>query len=174
MASAIPQRREIVPSLALGYHTDFLFCEPSHRFVFAGYLTEKVFNGLFAQTVPIYFGAPNISQLINPERFIFCDVSWERIRAMREEHQRVRQKWKYPMSMNATLDFTDKFVGKDIAACVQKVAEIDQDSERYVRMLTAPAILRQKGLEKTEFDGYNVSEGVFSLLQTMGSILLRE
>jgi len=28
-------------------------------------------KGLFAKTVPIYFGAPNISQIINPDRIVY-------------------------------------------------------------------------------------------------------
>lgn len=35
-----------------------------------GYITEKIFDCFFAGTVPIYFGAPNITQYIPKEAFI--------------------------------------------------------------------------------------------------------
>jgi hypothetical protein len=38
-----------------------------------GYITEKIFNALMSQTIPIYDGAPNISTFINPKRFIRFD-----------------------------------------------------------------------------------------------------
>lgn len=38
-----------------------------------GYITEKIFNALLAQTIPIYDGAPDIDEFINKNRFIGCD-----------------------------------------------------------------------------------------------------
>jgi hypothetical protein len=35
-----------------------------------GYITEKIFNCFFAQTIPIYKGSPIIEQYINPNAFI--------------------------------------------------------------------------------------------------------
>jgi len=35
-----------------------------------GYVTEKIFNCFFAHTIPIYMGAPDISNHINPNSFI--------------------------------------------------------------------------------------------------------
>ncbi len=34
------------------------------------YITEKIFHGVFAQNVPIYWGAPRVTDYINPARFI--------------------------------------------------------------------------------------------------------
>ena len=44
--------------------------ENSHN---KGYITEKIFNALLAQTIPIYDGAPDIDEFINRQRFIWCD-----------------------------------------------------------------------------------------------------
>jgi len=38
-----------------------------------GYITEKIFNALLAQTIPIYNGAPDIDEFINRQRFIWYD-----------------------------------------------------------------------------------------------------
>ena len=50
-----------------------------------GYTTEKVISGLFAKTVPIYFGGPNISQIINPDRIVHCQIPEEALFAARAE-----------------------------------------------------------------------------------------
>lgn len=38
-----------------------------------GYITEKIFNTFLAKCIPIYNGAPNISDFINPDSFILFD-----------------------------------------------------------------------------------------------------
>ena len=39
-----------------------------------GYVSEKLFNALLANTVPVYFGAPDIHKYVNPARFLHCHV----------------------------------------------------------------------------------------------------
>ena len=34
------------------------------------YITEKIFHGFFAHTVPVYWGAPRVEDYINPARFL--------------------------------------------------------------------------------------------------------
>jgi hypothetical protein len=49
----------------------FIVCfENSHT---PGYISEKIFNGLMAHTIPIYDGAPDIDKFINKQRFVCCD-----------------------------------------------------------------------------------------------------
>ncbi|KAK4524226.1 hypothetical protein GAYE_SCF02G2125 [Galdieria yellowstonensis] len=38
-----------------------------------GYITEKLFNGLLADTVPIYWGTPDIDELVNTDAIIVCN-----------------------------------------------------------------------------------------------------
>ena len=38
-----------------------------------GYITEKIFNALMAQTIPIYDGAPNVCEFLNKNRMITLD-----------------------------------------------------------------------------------------------------
>ncbi len=35
-----------------------------------GYLTEKLYNALLAETVPVYWGDPNVSDVFNPDAFL--------------------------------------------------------------------------------------------------------
>lgn len=41
--------------------------------VMQGYLTEKIFDCLYAGTVPVYLGAPDIAFLVPPEAYIDCN-----------------------------------------------------------------------------------------------------
>jgi hypothetical protein len=34
------------------------------------YITEKIFHGIHSHTIPVYWGAPNVTNYINPKRFI--------------------------------------------------------------------------------------------------------
>ena len=38
--------------------------------IFPGYVTEKIFDALFAGSIPIYYGAPDITELIPNDSFI--------------------------------------------------------------------------------------------------------
>jgi len=38
--------------------------------VMSGYVTEKIFDCLYAGTIPLYWGAPDIEVLIPPETYI--------------------------------------------------------------------------------------------------------
>ena len=46
----------------------FAFC--FENCVFKGYITEKIFDVMFAGSVPIYYGAPDINDYISPNCFI--------------------------------------------------------------------------------------------------------
>lgn len=62
----------------------FKFVFVSENSFQAGYITEKIFNCLFARTVPIYLGAPDISRYFNTERFIEVktDDDMEKVRIL--------------------------------------------------------------------------------------------
>ena len=49
---------------------DYTFAICFENMVFKGWITEKIFDCFFAGTVPIYWGAPEIAELIPPECFI--------------------------------------------------------------------------------------------------------
>ena len=44
------------------------------------YITEKIFNVFFAKSIPIYDGAPNITEFINPHSFLKLDSNiWKKM-----------------------------------------------------------------------------------------------
>jgi hypothetical protein len=64
------------------YHsTELLDVFNQYQFIFVsensiadGYITEKIFNCLFARTIPIYYGSKKISKYINQHAFIEVDL----------------------------------------------------------------------------------------------------
>ncbi len=72
------------------------------------YITEKIFHGFFAHNVPVYWGAPRVSEYINPARFLevrdsspseFARVIAEMKRLAADEHAwqtLIAQPWETP------------------------------------------------------------------------------
>lgn len=90
---------------------DKLIFEQGHKFSFSfenssypGYCTEKLIQSFAAQTIPIYWGDPTVSETFNEEAFINCNKynSWSEV--------------------------------------VEEIKRIDNDPERYARMLATPAL----------------------------------
>lgn len=57
----------------------YLFCLCFENMNMTGYITEKLFDCLYAGTIPLYLGAPDISSLMPAEVYIDCRkfASWE-------------------------------------------------------------------------------------------------
>jgi hypothetical protein len=64
------------------------FCLCFENMAMNGYITEKIFDCLYAGTIPLYLGAPDISKYIPPSVYVDCrkfsswSAMWEEIRAM--------------------------------------------------------------------------------------------
>ena len=56
----------------------FTFCPENYSH--PGYITEKIFDALFAGSVPIYLGAPNVTEFIPGE----CFVDWRKYSSLDE------------------------------------------------------------------------------------------
>jgi hypothetical protein len=46
-------------------------------------VTEKIFNGLLANSVPIYFGAPDVTDYVNIDAVVVCDIAPAKVRYQR-------------------------------------------------------------------------------------------
>lgn len=51
----------------------YKFSIASENAAFPGYTSEKILTSLVSHTVPIYFGDPNITEIINPDCFVNCN-----------------------------------------------------------------------------------------------------
>ena len=131
-----------------GNHLDMSSCKRRYKFSVDmenfsddGYVTEKVFTGLLAETVPIYFGAPDIARYINPKRILVCSLPRERIEALRD------MKGTYEFHVNGLNMDKDSYdpprllaavaheLEKDLEPCLAEFAKIYRDQERYYAML---------------------------------------
>lgn len=52
----------------------YKFSIASENATFPGYTSEKILTSLASHTVPIYFGDPNITEIVNPECFLNCNA----------------------------------------------------------------------------------------------------
>lgn len=88
-----------------------------------GYTTEKIIDSYAAQTVPIYWGDPNISKTFNPNSFINCN----------------------DFGLNGYDKESNRIAIKKIINLVKK---IDNDDVLYIKMLQEPAFLDPLYVEK--------------------------
>jgi len=140
-----------------------------------GYVTEKIFNGLAARSVPVYFGGPVVNSLINPKRFVFCNVSLAKIDKLREtfnNHGMDHLMVTGGAPLAAVMEHANGFVGEDLDKCVAEIVELDNNPDKYIEKLTAKPVFLRSGTENNEFDGFNTSLAISSLLKTMGSTLV--
>jgi hypothetical protein len=61
--------------------SQYKFCLCFENMAMRGYVTEKIFDCLYAGTIPLYLGATDISALIPPETYIDCRKfsSWDEL-----------------------------------------------------------------------------------------------
>ena len=48
----------------------FTLCFESHSH--RGFITEKIMDAFYAETIPVYYGDPDASKIFNPKAFINC------------------------------------------------------------------------------------------------------
>jgi hypothetical protein len=94
--------------------------------VFPGYVTEKLFDGIFAGTVPVYLGAPDIETLIakdvyvDAREFATPDDLWRRLAAMpREEWERRREAAQDFLASEAYGPFREETMATQILAWIE-------------------------------------------------------
>lgn len=118
-----------------------------------GYATEKLYEALRADTVPIYWGDPFVAKIANPAALIIVDSDWQRdvLPWLQLPERRVPY---HPYSREPSL--INKACGRtnDIfrwlrarvpyrrgfAAAIEEVIELDRDDEAYKRKLAAPKL----------------------------------
>ena len=43
-----------------------------------GYVTEKLYDAFLADTIPVYWGDPNLEAIVNRDAVVYVDGDWER------------------------------------------------------------------------------------------------
>lgn len=71
-----------------------------------GFITEKITDAFYADTIPIYYGCPNVTDIFNKDAFINCmdydsfDGVLEKIRELDEDDEKYLQMLRQPILVN--------------------------------------------------------------------------
>lgn len=130
-----------------------------------GYNTEKLFNAFYAQSIPIYFGDPTITEFINSKSFINCEITDEmsnQVSNLNKNDGESQLKKKIR-----------EIVGPSLKECVEKVQRVDQNDTLYEEMLLAKVFIENTP-ENTPLDKKNVAKNIRNALILSESYLLSE
>lgn len=129
-----------------------------------GYSTEKIFNALYAHSIPIYFGDSMISQYLNAERFIHCDtISDAQIKEIRTLSKE--------LSVEELLERVKPLVLEDMMECIERVKRVDQNDTLYHHMLLQPVFVNNS-YRNTVIDPAVIGEKVRYALKLHESYLV--
>jgi hypothetical protein len=136
--------------------TPYKFTIAFENYVYPGYQTEKLYDAMLTQSIPIYCGDPHISQIFNTQSFInasdllnpnygsgvkYLEKSMQinfidmRPQFYNQLHHRVARKVK---ETGRNLKMQWQFNGLNYKALVDKIVEIDENPKLYEKMLLAP------------------------------------
>lgn len=102
-----------------------------------GYVSEKLFTGLLAGNIPVYFGATDIEKYINPKRIIVCKVDSKKI-----ENVRRSINMRGVVAEKSLIKFEKEFAD-DISKCTNKIKAADIEA-----MVKEPIYANQKQMCK--------------------------
>mmetsp|Transcript_25364 Transcript_25364/g.54750 ORF Transcript_25364/g.54750 Transcript_25364/m.54750 type:complete len:524 (-) Transcript_25364:5079-6650(-) len=142
-----------------------------------GYVSEKVFTGFLAGTIPIYFGAPDIHRYLNPKRFINCKLPTDVLNEFRSfKHG---SKFRFPNSEPNPLhnekvnylrihDDSVKFLRPHLQSCLEKVRRVNDDDELYFNMLTQNVFKDQEIICAQDPINFDVGEQLYRYFSKRG------
>lgn len=118
-----------------------------------GYTTEKLYDAFVADTVPIYWGDPELDTIVNKDAVIFVEGDWERdvlpwLR-LPEARDPFRPAFRRPNLLNKLAGrFNDGAnslrsaipYSKGFDAAIAEVIALDRDDEAYARKLAQPRV----------------------------------
>ena len=152
-----------------------------------GYTSEKIFTGLLANTVPIYFGNKDIGDIINLDRIIYCELPDQIVVDARKEwwteQSIIKDKLGVPRrnqpDENRTLQFVmDPYIrewavktyGKYMQPCIDQVIAIDKNDSLY-RWKLSQDIVPNNSFEKSHYDGTIIVNAIIDILKYLKSPL---
>ena len=136
--------------------SEYKFTIAFENYVYPGYQTEKLYDAMQANSIPIYCGDPNIKEIFNTESFVNADdlvkpsdsarVKWlqkvsqpdfmdMRPAFYHNPAQRLKRKLR---SMGRGLKMKWQFQNLDFSPVIERIIELDQDDTKYIEMLNRP------------------------------------
>lgn len=146
-----------------------------------GYTSEKIFTGLLARTVPVYFGNPDLAELVNLDRVVFCNVSGATVRRARAEFDRVKRRanlsaWDAERGLRvfrkpAVLRWAERIFGADLEPCLAEVVRLDGDDAAYAAKLARPAIPGNGTFAGGHYDSTRIADAILEIMADLKSPL---
>lgn len=124
----------------VGLFEHFKFVITAENNGHSGYMTEKLVNGILANTVPIYWGSTDVTQVVNGGRFVFCHAptqvieQWNKMGSHMEDVAEVERVTKQGVEL-----FRQYF-----KPCIQEVIHLDKNDGAYLNKLTHPFLPNNK------------------------------
>ena len=136
--------------------SEYKFTISFENYVYPGYQTEKLYDSMRANSIPLYCGDPNVGEVFNKNSFInVVDISgtnnssvvrWlEKISQadfmdMRPAFyhnplQRLKRKIK---SAGRELKMKKQFNNLNFSEVIKRIIQLDTDDEKYISMLNQP------------------------------------
>ena len=177
-------KNDYVVQLGLKYKY-MMSMENTHK---NGLITEKLLNGLYAHTIPIYFGDFNIHKRFNTKRFINCQITngtvIEMIRQRKYRDMGMKDAWNYSDTKNKTKEkiFYDnvesiekaisQYMNYWIDVCFQKIVKIENNETLYHEMLMEPVFIDNKYDDKVIINPLFGGKQLYSGLKQASSYLI--
>eukprot|EP01084_Bolivina_argentea_P082015 148516_1 len=145
----------------------------------AGYMSEKIFNAIFADTIPIYFGLPDIDIYnINLNRFVYCNISQNKILQMRKMQSKHGKEWFFDKSNinpgdDELIDWAIQQLKHELQPCINEIIELDNNKELYMNKVKQ-SIFKTGTTKKSQFDGYTLGVGFGDVLKTLQSYIFQD
>ncbi|MES2425758.1 MAG: glycosyltransferase family 10 [Bacteroidota bacterium] len=135
---------------------NYKFTIAFENYIYPGYQTEKLYDAMLTNSIPIYFGDPLISSIFNKASFInaadYMEVKNKQlimwlekkgqldfvdIRPMffKAQQHRIKRKFK---TLCRDLKMRLLFNSVDFSKLIDRIIELDQDKEKYMAMLAQP------------------------------------
>lgn len=136
----------------------------------SGYISEKFMNAYLADSVPVYFGASDVTKYLNAKAMVHCRITDAEVAKLREAF---KQKYAF-LSDHAPLavvEWAQSHIASSLQPCVDQVAYLHANDTAYVEMLMQhPLATRQ--LADTWLDGFYSSCAFVEVLARLQSPFL--
>jgi len=141
--------------------SEYKFTIAFENYVYPGYQTEKLYDAMQANSLPIYCGDPKIGEVFNTKAFINTPdyintenniTKWLQKHAqmdftdIRPQHyhdpaHRIKRKLK---TIGRNIKMRLQFSGLDFGPLIDRIIELDQDRDKYLSVLKQPWFIDNK------------------------------
>lgn len=144
---------------------NYKFAITAENIAHPGYFTEKLVNGIVAETIPIYWGNPNISSVVNVKRFVLCEAPQsvlDHFESLGKPKGVQDSEDSYSHILKAVEIFRTPF-----KKCIEEVIALDKNDELYTAKLRQPFLLNNQ-VEGSVFDGDRAALAVKEVVSYSG------